>query len=426
MNTKRPFDEVTSCSEAKKPKTINCGVMNNCPNEELEREMKLLNISFPIDLEEIKEKKIFHEASEKGYVHVVKELLKLKMNVDDKDDDEVTALHLASENGHASIVAELLAHGANPELQNGDVCRNCHYCGSGTNALHLASEYGHVEVAKELLKYKPDLSKKGGRHYNALQIACDEEHVEIVKLLLANGADVKGNGFSDRDIELPIFITTKNGNLAIFKELLKYGADPFEKSNDEEEFTAIKVASENEHLNIVEEALLSGDIDAADNDGLTRLQHASVFGHYEIVVKLLERGCKVNVTSPSFSSFTALHFAVLYEHLEIAEKLLQHGANPNIQDKMGKTALHLALEEVNAYLRWRVEPYKCVRIVEILLNNGNMDINIKNKNGKTVLQLAIELSMKNKEFNDVARMIAKKACLKPRIFDSIYPMKNLM
>ena len=226
MNTKRPFDEVTSCSEAKKPKTKNFEVKNNCPNEELEREMKLLNISFPIDVEEIKEKKILHEASEKGYVHVVKELLKLKLNVDDKDDDEVTALHLASENGHATIVADLLAHGANPELQNGEVCSE--YCedGHGTNALHLATYHGHVEVVKELLKYKPDLSKLNNKHYNALQIACDEEHVEIVKSLLANGADVNGNGFSDRDIELPIFITVLNGNVAILKELLKYGADP--------------------------------------------------------------------------------------------------------------------------------------------------------------------------------------------------------
>ena len=173
--------------------------------------------------------------------------------------------------------------------------------------------------------------------------------------------------------------------------------------------------------------MLSGDIDAVDNDGMTRLQHASYFGHYEIVVKLLERGCKVNVSNgPSYSSFTALHFAVLFDHLEIVEKLLQHGANPNIQDKMGKTALHLAVEGMNACLRWKDDLDKYVRIVQILLNNGNMDINIKNKNGKTVLQLAIELSFKNEQFNDVARMIAKKACLKPRIFDSIYPMKNLM
>ena len=117
MNTKRPSDEVTSCPEAKKTKIMNFGVMNNRSNEELEREMELLNITFPLDLEELKEKKILHEASEKGYVHVVKELLKHKLNVDDKNDDEVTALHLASENGHATIVAELLAHGATPDLQ---------------------------------------------------------------------------------------------------------------------------------------------------------------------------------------------------------------------------------------------------------------------------------------------------------------------
>ena len=225
MNSKRSSDEVT-CSEAKETKTINYEARNNCHDEELEKEVKLLNISFPLDLEEIKEKKILHEASQMGYIHVVKELLKHKLNVDDKDDDENTALHLASENGHATIVAKLLAHGANIELPNGEVCSE--YCedGHGTNALHIATHYGHVEVVKELLKYKPDLSKLGSRHYTGLQIACDEEHVEIVKLLLANGADVNGNGFSDRDIELPMFITVLNGNVAILKEFLKYGADP--------------------------------------------------------------------------------------------------------------------------------------------------------------------------------------------------------
>ena len=158
---------------------------------------------------------------------------------------------------------------------------------------------------------------------------------------------------------------------------------------------------------------------------MTKLEYASYFGHYGMVAKLLERGCKVNVkTSPSF---TALHYATCFGHYEIVKILLQHGINPNIQEKMGKTALHFALEGIYNRLRWKFDPYEYVSIVQILLNDDNdMDINIKNKIGKTGLQLAIELSLKNKQFNDVVRMITKKACLKARISDSIYPLKHLI
>ena len=171
--------------------------------------------------------------------------------------------------------------------------------------------------------------------------------------------------------------------------------------------------------------MLNGDINAVDKDGMTKLEYASYFGHYGMVAKLLERGCKVNVkTSPSF---TALHYATCFGHYEIVKILLQHGINPNIQEKMGKTALHFALEGIYNRLRWKFDPYEYVSIVQILLNDDNdMDINIKNKIGKTGLQLAIELSLKNKQFTEIARMIAKKACLKPRISDSIYPLKHLI
>ena len=433
MNSKRSSDEVT-CSEAKETKTINYEARNNCHDEELEKEVKLLNISFPLDLEEIKEKKILHEASQMGYIHVVKELLKHKLNVDDKDDDENTALHLASENGHATIVAELLAHGANIELPNEDVCNTCNNCGGGTNALHLATYHGHIEVVKELLKYNPDLSKVNGEsHHNALQIACKKEHVDIVKELLANGANVKEIDHFSQDF--PILIAAEKGNLAILKELVKYGADPFEEVT--ENFlglnSALDVAEELENNEMVEYMFLSGDLDAVvQKYGYTKLHLASHLGHIKIVSTLLEKGCNVNALNTS--NRTPLYMAIYRGNIEIVQKLLQHGANINFQNSWGQTVLHYALEELSENFKWKLED-KCdelMDIIELLLRDEyEIDTNLRmtepfGDESKTVLEMAIELSYKYNVCNEIVRMIAKKACLKPRISDSIYPLKHLL
>ena len=438
MSSKRPSNEVIFGSESKKTKAKNSENSNKCINEELEKEIKSLEISFPINLKEIKKKKTLHKASKNGYVNVVRELLKCRIKVDERNQFESTALHLASENGHASIVKELLTYGANVDLQNRDCCNSYHdgvECKSGTNALHLACENGHLEVVKELLKFDPDLSEGDYNHCTALQLACFGGYLDIVKELLSNGANVNDNHFDDCASELPISIAALEGNCEIFKELMKYGADPFKIQNvtdiDVGKDCAIYAANYNEHFDIVEEALLNGDIDAIHDEGLTKLHHASNLGNVSVAVKLLERGCKVNVSTDE--NQTALHLAIGCGSYEIVKKLLQYGANVNIQDEFGRTPIHFAVECIGINAGVYTLPFEkqgydnSMRILETLLKKAivDIDLSLKDKNGRTAIQLAFD-NIKNQYFKKVVRMMIKAACPKPRISDSIYPLKHFL
>ena len=59
-------------------------------------------------------------------------------------------------------------------------------------------------------------------------------------------------------------------------------------------------------------------------------------------------------------------------------------------------------------------------VIDILVQAGS-DIHIKNKDGKTVLDIALD-----EKNHDIARMIAKRMCPKSKIIDSIYPLKYFM
>ena len=381
---------------------------------ELAEEMQFLEISFPMNLKEIKKKKILQIASLHGCLKVVKEILKHRVDINDNSYYQSTALHIASRNGDEKIVAELLAHGAKIELRNGESCFHQEdgiECDSGTTALHMACHEGHIEVVKEILKFAPNLSQVDDGHYNALQLACSSKHLDIVKELISNGANANET-FTNDDYDKPIYIAASEecGDVEIFKELMKHGANPFQLQKINGflvKRSAIKEANENGHFEIVEAALLNGDIDAIHDGGMTKLHHASYIANISIVTKLLEKGCKVDVQTDYFKD-SALHLAIdsgNKHSKEIVSKLLLHGANPNLQDRLGRTAVHLAVE--NLLLNEDSQSFQLfASILQTLLKEAKTtDFSLMDKNGKTALQRAIKKSATNHYFAEVAGMI---------------------
>jgi ankyrin repeat protein len=80
---------------------------------------------------------------------------------------------------------------------------------------------------------------------------------------------------------------------------------------------------------------------------------------------------------------TLLHYFSIMGNEKIIDCLTFLDVNVDAQDKDGNTALHLAIKENHK------------NIVEELVNNGGVDISLKNNENKTPLQVAVEYSREN-------------------------------
>ncbi|MDV6248569.1 ankyrin repeat domain-containing protein [Wolbachia endosymbiont of Zaprionus taronus] len=106
----------------------------------------------------------------------------------------------------------------------------------------------------------------------------------------------------------------------------------------------------------------------------------NVFVAYdEAIHPLLKAGADLNMQDNKGK--TLLHDTAIYSSdYEGLKYLLDAKTDPNIQDKKGNTPLHYYAANCNDYSR---------KVMDLLISKG-ADLNIKNNNGKTPLQIAID------------------------------------
>ena len=127
----------------------------------------------------------------------------------------------------------------------------------------------------------------------------------------------------------------------------------------------------------------------------TALMIASEYGHTEIIRLLLDRGADINSQN---DSYTALIKASMLGKGDMAEFLLVRGADPNIKNIKGDTALINAARYSNSILNL-AEGTDYIKVVELLLRHG-ADPNIRNWNDKTASMIAERVGA-----DDIARLI---------------------
>lgn len=127
------------------------------------------------------------------------------------------------------------------------------------------------------------------------------------------------------------------------------------------------------------------DVNCADEWGYTPLHIAASSGNTEVLQALLHSGRKLDFDKRAKFGRTALHQAVIYAKPDIVELLLPH-CDTALKDDLGDTLLHKAM--VNKI--YRTKEIDHVRIIELLLQKPETDVNAKHDYGGTALHIAAE------------------------------------
>ncbi|XP_033209944.1 ankyrin-1-like [Belonocnema kinseyi] len=388
------------------------------------------------------------EAAENGDEEKIKHLLDRKVDINTKMKGK-TILHVAASNGHEKIVDILCRCRADINQQDYD----------GLTPLCTAVSKNHVEAVKVLLNYGAStigsfrmalnlrfknmaliLIKYGTLHDICESRCSDSEFLdEFLNILLSTGnvnvnASVTGSiwlfGF-DKCLT-PLHLAVGSGKVSIVTKLIDFGADVNRKS--EAKMTPLHLAVFNKNVSMTECLLNNGaDVNCTTSSGDTSLifiakeasiirnndprSHEKFVDFVRITKMLLKKGASVNYHD-EFQGFTPLHYAAsINEFLpEIVRLLLDYGADVNAVDRKDATPIFYARNEMileilinsgaNVNYVSTSETFftplsekiinSSLGCVEVLLKNG-ADINIRNSDGKTVVETRSHWTYKNIE-----------------------------
>ncbi len=189
-----------------------------------------------------------------------------------------------------------------------------------------------------LLKAGAEVNAKNKDGESALTIAVAYGNIKMAELLLIHGADIDNK---DRDGFTPLMRAVFSGDFELVEVLLKNGASLNLKDN--RGLTALNCAASRGASKSLELLLQYGaDIAIPDCDGKTALINAAEMGQTDCAEHLLNSGAQID--GQDKSGKTALHYAVIRNKSESVKLLLSQGAKVNIPDRSDCTVLYHAAE----------------------------------------------------------------------------------
>ena len=158
-----------------------------------------------------------HVATERGYLQIVKHLLKHVADVTSAHTSTTlhnyTILHLAVEKQYEQQISKLLlSKGANVNS------KRTHDIPS----LHLATQWWHLRMVKQLLKLGTNVDSLSLGVQTPLHFAIEYRHDKIVKLFLECSATINSKDVNDRTI---LHLAVKKVSSTIVEHILKHCSD---------------------------------------------------------------------------------------------------------------------------------------------------------------------------------------------------------
>lgn len=297
--------------------------------------------------------------------------------------DGVTYLHLACMNKNAmSLVKELIDRGFS--LGSKDKL--------GATPIFYAAVNPEPEILKYILEddsqYLRVYDKKNNTPLIMAIIAKRSENIHYILQLVPSA-------IKDKSILrlTPLSVASRNGFVDTVRTIMSYKGSAPNQAGGWEKMTPLCYAAAYGYYDLVEFLLTftKAKIDKGDKFGRTPLMLACRNGHVKIASLLLRYGASVKTEDTSGNS--SLHYAAAYGFPECVGLLLDHNADVNSQNLWKSTPLAIAMLKRNLM---------CVN--QLLEKADNVNSNIKDDNGNTLLGIAVE-SMTEGNFKMLEKLL---------------------
>eukprot|EP00890_Picochlorum_soloecismus_P004378 jgi/Picsp_1/4941/NSC_02305-R1_ankyrin repeat len=315
-----------------------------------------------------------------GMYYVAASLLEAGADVNAMTSRGVSALMIASRLGSAHLVQLLLDRGADVNAVDAKM----------DSALSCSMmDFDNHAVAEMLLKAGADVNGQLKAGDTMLMRAVHQDCRMTVGILLKYGADLHRTNDSKMTA---LMIAAREGKKELLLSLILAGARI--EDVDSKGKTALLYALEMDYCGVME-LLIQNHADIDVQNGVVPLIAAVKRGSATMVRFLLRMGADSNARDEKYS---ALMHAINHDFFDIAVELIENNADVNFQEsKKGETPLMMAAE------------FEDPMLAEVLIDNG-ADLNIRNKDGHT----ALDLARMQKEGDDVVLLLILEASSKRR------------